>query len=36
MMETLRINLAACLTCPDTSVFVQVVRVDDEDVLNVE
>lgn len=35
LMRALRSSLSAELGCPETSVFVQVVRVDDEDVLNV-
>lgn len=35
-MQSLRTSLSAELSCPATSVFVHVVRVDDEDVMNVE
>ncbi len=36
LMQSLRTSLSAELSCPATSVFVHVVRVDDEDVMNVE
>ena len=35
-MHSLRETLSAELECAPTSVFIQVLRVDDEDVLNVD